>query len=122
MELLGSKIKCNLISVHLEMVLMSVQHRCMVCAKHIIGSEIILDTPDGTVDVSPPIAYHRGPRGIMFGLQRMRNSMVNARDSQFILVRALDRGRVIALRPVGVSLCVGLIVKVLSCIVLCYVV
>ena len=23
-------------------------HRCMVCAKRTIGSEIILDTPDGT--------------------------------------------------------------------------
>ena len=47
----------------------------------------------------------------MFGLQRMQNSTVNARDSRFILVRALDRDRVIALCPVGVSLCVGLIVK-----------
>jgi hypothetical protein len=24
------------------------QDRCIVCAKHTIGSEIILDTPDGT--------------------------------------------------------------------------
>ena len=47
----------------------------------------------------------------MFGLQRMQNSMVNARDSRVILVRALDLDRVIALRPVGVSLYVGLIVK-----------
>ena len=46
----------------------------------------------------------------MFGLQRMQNSAVNARDSRFILVQALDRDRVISLRPVGVSLCVGLIV------------
>ena len=52
----------------------------------------------------------------MFGLQRMQNSTVNARDSQFILVWALDRDRVIALRLVGVSLCVGLIVK--CCVVL----
>ena len=52
----------------------------------------------------------RGPGAVLFGLQRMRNSMVNARDSRFILVRALDCGRVIALRPVGVSLCVGLMV------------
>jgi hypothetical protein len=28
----------NLVSVHLEMVLVSVQHGCMVCAKHTIGS------------------------------------------------------------------------------------
>jgi hypothetical protein len=27
---------------------MSVQDRCMVCAKRAIGSEIILDAPDGT--------------------------------------------------------------------------
>jgi hypothetical protein len=27
---------------------MSVQDRCMVCTKLTIGSEIILDTPDGT--------------------------------------------------------------------------
>jgi hypothetical protein len=32
------------------------------------------------------------------------------RDSRFILVRGLDRDRVITLCPVGVSLCVGLIV------------
>ena len=62
------------------------------------------------VDVLPPIACHGVTRDSTFGLQRMRNSMVNARDSRFILVRALDRGRVIALRPVGVSLCVVLIV------------
>ena len=65
----------------------------------------------GIVDVSPPIACHGGTRGSLFGLQRMQNSTVNARDSRFILVRALDRDRVIALRPVSVSLCVGLIVK-----------
>ena len=63
------------------------------------------------VDVLPPIACHGGTRGSMFGLRRMPNSMVNARHSRFILVQALDRDRVIALRPVGVSLCVGLIVK-----------
>jgi hypothetical protein len=38
----------NLISVHLEMVLVFVQDKCTVCTKHTIGSEIILDTPDGT--------------------------------------------------------------------------
>ena len=48
MELLGDGVMWNLISVHLEMVLVSVQDWCMVCAKHTIGSEIVLDTPDGT--------------------------------------------------------------------------
>jgi hypothetical protein len=38
----------NLILVRLEIVLVSVQDRSMVCAKRTIGSEIILDTPDGT--------------------------------------------------------------------------
>ena len=36
----------NLLLVHLEIVLVSVQDRCMVCAKHTINSEIILDAPD----------------------------------------------------------------------------
>ena len=38
----------NLVSIRLETVLVSVQDRCMVCAKHTIGSEIVLETPDGT--------------------------------------------------------------------------
>jgi hypothetical protein len=39
----------NLVSVYLETVLVSVQDRCMVCAKYTIGSEIILVAPDGTL-------------------------------------------------------------------------
>jgi hypothetical protein len=35
----------NLVSVHLDTVLVSVQDWCMVCAKHAIGSEILLDAP-----------------------------------------------------------------------------
>ena len=38
----------NLTSFSLEIVVVSVQNRCMVCAKHTIGSEIVLETPDGT--------------------------------------------------------------------------
>jgi hypothetical protein len=38
----------NLILVHLEMVLVSVQDRCMVCAKQTIDLEIVLDAPDGS--------------------------------------------------------------------------
>jgi hypothetical protein len=38
----------NLILVHLEIVLVSVQDRCTVCAKHTVGSEIFLDAPDDT--------------------------------------------------------------------------
>ena len=62
------------------------------------------------VDVLPLIACHGGTRGSMFGLRRMQNSTINARDSRFILVQALVCGLVIALRLVGVSLCVVLIV------------
>jgi hypothetical protein len=38
----------NLVLVRLEMELGSVQDRCVVCVKRTIGSEIILDAPDGT--------------------------------------------------------------------------
>ena len=38
----------NLILVHVETVLASVQDRSTVYDKHIIGPEIVLDAPDGT--------------------------------------------------------------------------
>jgi hypothetical protein len=38
----------NLVLVRLETVLVSVQDSYMVCAKHTIGSGIVLDAPDGT--------------------------------------------------------------------------
>ena len=31
-----------------DIVLILTQDRCMVCVEHTIGSEIVLDTPDGT--------------------------------------------------------------------------
>jgi hypothetical protein len=37
----------NLILVHLEIVLQSVQDRCTVCTERTIGSEIFLDAPNG---------------------------------------------------------------------------
>ena len=37
----------NLTSFCLETVLVSVRDRCKVCARHTVGSEIILDAPDG---------------------------------------------------------------------------
>jgi hypothetical protein len=48
MELLGEWVMWNRFSVHLETVLVLMQYRCTVCAEHTIGSEIILDAPDGT--------------------------------------------------------------------------
>jgi hypothetical protein len=38
----------NLVSVCLETVLVSMLDRCTVLSKRAIGSEIILDAPDGT--------------------------------------------------------------------------
>ena len=37
-----------LISINLEIVLILTQDRCPVCAERTMGSEIILDAPDGT--------------------------------------------------------------------------
>jgi hypothetical protein len=43
-----TRVMWNLVSVHLETVLVLEQDRCTICAKRTIGSEIILDAPDGT--------------------------------------------------------------------------
>ena len=48
MELLGDVGHVEFVSVCLEIVLVSVQDRCMVCAKHTISSDIDLDALDGT--------------------------------------------------------------------------
>ena len=48
MELLGDVGHLESSSVHLEMVLVLVQDRCTVCAERNIGSDIVLDAPDGT--------------------------------------------------------------------------
>jgi hypothetical protein len=38
----------NLVLIYFEIVLASVQDRCMVCTERTIGIEIVLDTLDGT--------------------------------------------------------------------------
>ena len=38
----------KIVSVHLEIVLVLVQDRCIVCARRTIGLEIILDALDGS--------------------------------------------------------------------------
>ena len=43
-----TKLNFKLIFVHLEIVLIWTQDQCTVCAECTIGSEIILDAPDGT--------------------------------------------------------------------------
>ena len=48
MELLGDMGHVESRSVRLEMVLVLVQDRCTVCAERTIGSDIVLDAPDGT--------------------------------------------------------------------------
>ena len=48
MELLGDGVMWNLVLVRLETVLVSVQDTYTVCATCTIGSEIVLDTVDGT--------------------------------------------------------------------------
>ena len=48
MQLLGDVGLVESRSVRLEMLLVLVQDRCTVCAKRTTGSDIVLDTPDGT--------------------------------------------------------------------------
>jgi hypothetical protein len=48
MEVIGDMGMWNLILFCLEIVLVSVQDRCMVCTKRTVGQEIILETSDGT--------------------------------------------------------------------------
>jgi len=48
MDLLGDVGHVESHSVRLEMVLVLVQDWCTVCAKRSIGSDIVLDAPDGT--------------------------------------------------------------------------
>ena len=45
---LGDEAKVKLVSVIPDIVLILTQDRCMVCVEHTIGSEIVLDTNDGT--------------------------------------------------------------------------
>ena len=59
MELLGGVGHVESHSVCLEIVIALVQDRCTVCAKRTLGSEIILDAPDGTT-------RGRGPNGSSF--------------------------------------------------------
>ena len=53
----------NVTCFRLETVLVSVQDRCMVCARRNIGSEIVLDTPDATTSNEAQVEAHFGPFG-----------------------------------------------------------
>ena len=63
MELLGDGVMWNLVSVRLETELVLVQDRCIVCAKRTIGSQIILDEPDGTPRSVGHVESHFDPFG-----------------------------------------------------------
>ena len=43
-----TRVKWKLVSVLSEIVLILTEDRCTVCVERTIGSEIILDAPDGT--------------------------------------------------------------------------
>jgi hypothetical protein len=49
MVLLGDEAQAKARFGHLGTVLVLTQDKCMVCAEHTIGSEIILDAPDGNL-------------------------------------------------------------------------
>ena len=49
MDLLGDVGHVESRSVRLEMVLVLVQDWCTVCVERTIGSDIVLDAPDGTL-------------------------------------------------------------------------
>ena len=43
-----TRLKWKVVLVHLEILIILTQDRCKACAKRTIGSEIVLDIPDGT--------------------------------------------------------------------------
>jgi hypothetical protein len=51
---------------------MLTQDRCIVCVEHTIGSEIILDTPDGTPRWGH-VGFHFGPfeNGVSVGARKV---------------------------------------------------
>jgi hypothetical protein len=61
--LLGDEAQVGASFVSWEMVVNLMQDRCVVCAKHTIGSEIILDTPNGTPSDEAQLEARFGPFG-----------------------------------------------------------
>ena len=43
-----TRLKWKLDAVRLEILLILMQDRCMICAERTIGSDVVLDTPNGT--------------------------------------------------------------------------
>ena len=61
--LLGDEAQVKLVSVHLETVLILTHDRCTVCVERTIGSEIVLDAPDGTTSNEALVEAHFGTLG-----------------------------------------------------------
>ena len=53
----------NLVSIRLEIVLLSVQDRCTICAKRTIGLEIVLDAPMVLLGDEAQVEARFGPFG-----------------------------------------------------------
>jgi hypothetical protein len=62
------RLKWELVSVRLEIVLISMQDRYTVCAEHTIGSEIILIALDGTPSDMGLVKSRFGPFGDSVGV------------------------------------------------------
>ena len=63
MLLLGTWVMSNLVSAHLETVLVSLQDRCMVYANRTIGSGIVLDAPMVLLGDEAQLKARFGPFG-----------------------------------------------------------
>ena len=62
----------NLASFRLETVLVSVQDRCVVCTRHTIGSEIVLDALHCTLGEKAQVEAHFGLSNIVLILTQDR--------------------------------------------------
>ena len=58
-----TRVISNHVSVRLEMELMSLQDRCMVCTKRTIGSETVLDAPMVLLGDEAQVEARFGPFG-----------------------------------------------------------
>ena len=69
----------NLASFHLEIVLVSVQHWCMVCVRRTKGSEIVLDAPDRTLGDEAQVEARFGLPNIVLILMQDRCTVCDER-------------------------------------------
>ena len=83
-------VKWKLVLVCLEIVLISAQDRCTVCDERTIGSEIILDTHDGT------------PRSVM----KVKWKLVLV-YLEIVLISTQDRCTVCTERTTGMEIILG---------------